>query len=212
MTIADSNGRVAEFECLLTLRLKIAALVLAYSEIFQDSKLLGDALYRLQDFIAGLALTADLESELQTVLDSGSSDPAFILAISTAYACIRKSCYSTTEVADAITHIYVETQKGIKWNRPPEIRILKYILSLEDEFNIAAELRRATINGPHIETEAYDYLSTTNERLLQTLDAILRAYREVKNDPISALTTGTSDPVVIKRAALIKATLSKREL
>merc|ERR1711933_74128 len=112
--------------------------------------------------------------------DMAAADISFALIISKAYSSVKESSYANSEVAYVMMNIYFKVQELLANNKPIEIRILKYLLTLEDPMIIENELNRALTKAEKTETESHEYLFTTRKRLLDTINAIIQSYAKSK--------------------------------
>merc|ERR1712066_1039809 len=110
-----------------------------------------------------LASTSSLdlaEKKIDDMATAGLVDIPFALIVSKAYSSVKESSYANSEVAYVMMNIYFKVQELLANNKPIEIRILKYLLTLEDPMIIENELNRA------LTKEFHEYLFTTYKQLL----------------------------------------------
>jgi hypothetical protein len=204
---AQNIGNNQEAETLLTLGTKIAALSQAYDFVLKDHDLIRGALQRFKDFLDGVTSFESAEKKIDEMASTGELDPALLLIISKAYSSTKHSSYTNTEVADIMSHLYFRAKEQLSKQRPPQIRILKHLLSLEDALQIEAELERAlTLDESNIDGKSHDYLVTTPVHLHQLVDTILHSYK--KNEAKAKLfALNMNQPQAVRRLVDIQRVL-----
>merc|ERR1711959_448431 len=144
----------------------------------------------------------DAENKIYEMAISGELDPAFVLTVSKTYSSIKESPYSDTEIADIMMHLYFMVQEQLAKDKPPEIRILKYLLTIEDPLKTETELNRALTSDQSatVNSKTHEFLSTTRFKLLRTINEILYAYNKNRIKTISSSElTKTINPGAIQK-------------
>ena len=89
--------------------------------------------------------------------------------------------------------------------QPKVVRILKYLLSIEDPKDVRNGLEEAFTPGPEIEIGDEDYLFCEAPELLSTIDAVLKAYDQQKGKAnITGQAAELMTPEVIEKMKTIK--------
>uniref|UniRef100_A0A0E0QHA3 Uncharacterized protein n=1 Tax=Oryza rufipogon TaxID=4529 RepID=A0A0E0QHA3_ORYRU len=114
----------------------------AFDDILNSSSL-DDAC----DKIKSLAKTKELDSSL-------------ILLINRAWAAAKDSTTMKNEVKDIMYHIYTTTKESLKSISPPEMKLLKYLLNIEDPEERFGALATAFSPGDEHEAKDEDALYT----------------------------------------------------
>ncbi|EAY73693.1 hypothetical protein OsI_01577 [Oryza sativa Indica Group] len=113
------------------------------------------------------------------------------------------------EVKDIMCHIYTTTKESLKSISPPEMKLLKYLLNIEDPEERFGAL--ATAFSPEVEHEAKDEdaLYTTPNELHKWTKMMLDSYHLNKEETDFMDARKMSDPVIIQRLTLLKETIEE---
>lgn len=172
----------------------------AYDQVAKDEAAMRDAGSRLHEFLSQVQSVEDAEMKIDQMAEQGRLDPAFLLTMAKAYAAAKDSSLTKPDVMDIMAHMYFKAQETAARQQPPEVRILKYLLSVEDPLQRHAELEEAFKPGAPMETSTQDFLTTTPERLLQTVETVLATYETQKTrSTVLGETAKMMNPVVIQR-------------
>merc|ERR1712187_206655 len=138
------------------------------------------------------------EKNIDYLASKNEVDPALLLIISKTYSSVKESSYAKTTVAEVISHIYFKSQEILSKAKPYEIRILKHLLTLEDPIQIEIELEKAITPGPNFESETHEYIFTNRDKLLNTINVIIRTYQTgVSKTSLLGLNIEKFNPIVI---------------
>eukprot|EP00746_Dinoflagellata_sp_MGD_P151722 gnl/MRDRNA2_/MRDRNA2_83207_c2_seq1.p1 gnl/MRDRNA2_/MRDRNA2_83207_c2~~gnl/MRDRNA2_/MRDRNA2_83207_c2_seq1.p1 ORF type:complete len:268 (+),score=15.92 gnl/MRDRNA2_/MRDRNA2_83207_c2_seq1:129-932(+) len=193
---------------LRSLKLKIIVWVESYSDVVNDIEVMRNAFDRFHNFFDGLSTIEDIELSIHKKLLLGRVDPAKMLSVSKAYSSVLESPYSRTEIAELVSHLYIELQKQKSWNTPIEIKILRHLMKIEDTFKFYAELERSVMPGSNLESRTHDYLWSTTARLLRTIDMSLKTIHELKKKKKSIIKETDCVRVVEKLMQIKEKTLN----
>merc|ERR1712217_701242 len=196
---AQNSGASKESEMLCVLGTKIIATLEVYDSIINEKKTLKKAFDLLLDLLASTSSLDSAEKKIDDLTIAGLVDISFAFIISKAYSSVKESFYTNTEIAYVMMNIYFKVQELLANNKSIEIRILKYLLTLEDPMIIENELNRALTKAQKTETESHEYLFTTRERLLDTIDAIIQSYVKSKTWLARIPQASKETPPVVQR-------------
>merc|ERR1712187_595986 len=136
------------------------------------------------------------EKNIDYLASKNELDPALLLIISKNYSSVKESSYAKTSVAEVISHIYFKSQEILSKSKPYEIRILKHLLTLEDPMQIEIELEKAITPGPNFESETHEYIFTNHNKLLYTINIMIRTYqRKVSETSFGGLNIKKFNPI-----------------
>lgn len=125
------------------------------------------------------------ESRIDDLAASGRLDPAFMMTAAKAYAAASESPYTRDEAKEVMYKLWRKAQASFSAAQPPEVRILKYLLTLPGEVDVRSALNDAFTPGAGPRGgeasgapagEPRQWLSTTPPALLAKVDAVLTAY------------------------------------
>ena len=172
-----AGGAEAERERLAAAGASLATLCDAYDQATGDRDKVLDAQQSL-DYLLEAGSPDDMAGRMDTLASQGKIDPAFLMTTAKAYAGVKQTDMVEEEVKDVMYHLYRQAKESFLQDTPKDIRILKYVLNLgglrerrdalEEAFTPGAE--DGSSDG---ETE---YLATTPESMLLTIDALLFTY------------------------------------
>uniref|UniRef100_A0A0E0LTQ3 Uncharacterized protein n=1 Tax=Oryza punctata TaxID=4537 RepID=A0A0E0LTQ3_ORYPU len=148
------------------------------------------------DKIKSLAKTKELDSSL-------------ILLINRAWAASKDSTTMKNEVKDIMCHIYTTTKESLKSISPPEMKLLKYLLNIEDPEERFGALATAFSPGDEHEAKDEDALYTTPNELHKWTKMMLDSYHLNKEETDFMDARKMSDPVIIQRLTLLKETIEE---
>uniref|UniRef100_I1NMH8 Uncharacterized protein n=1 Tax=Oryza glaberrima TaxID=4538 RepID=I1NMH8_ORYGL len=148
------------------------------------------------DKIKSLAKTKELDSSL-------------ILLINRAWAAAKDSTTMKNEVKDIMCHIYTTTKESLKSISPPEMKLLKYLLNIEDPEERFGALATAFSPGVEHEAKDEDALYTTPNELHKWTKMMLDSYHLNKEETDFMDARKMSDPVIIQRLTLLKETIEE---
>jgi hypothetical protein len=172
------NGDNIKSDNLQIIYSKISALIEAYDHVIKDKELIQDAINRLQILLNHSSSIHNAEIMIDDIVKTNQLDPALLLILSKSYISVKNSSFSETNVADIMTHLYFRVQEQLSKSKSPEVRILKYLLTLDDPLKAHTEMIRALHVGPNFETKTHEHISTTPDKLIRVIDAVLNAHKK----------------------------------
>eukprot|EP00747_Dinoflagellata_sp_TGD_P125914 gnl/TRDRNA2_/TRDRNA2_174227_c0_seq1.p1 gnl/TRDRNA2_/TRDRNA2_174227_c0~~gnl/TRDRNA2_/TRDRNA2_174227_c0_seq1.p1 ORF type:complete len:351 (+),score=-9.91 gnl/TRDRNA2_/TRDRNA2_174227_c0_seq1:51-1103(+) len=214
---AWNRGDKVETEMLHTVATKIYTLDDAYKRVLKKRELMKDAIYLLYELLNSVSSIDQAEEKIDDLAKRGNLDAAFTLVVSKVYASISESPHSTNELKDVSMHLYFRVQEQVAKAKPPEVKILKYMLTLEDPIHIenaltrslAAPQRSSLMEKRHKKKQAH--LFTCHEKLYSSIKTVLKVYQknQINFTPSSRLAHGYN-PVILKRLVNLQKILESR--
>ncbi|KAL6841234.1 hypothetical protein ACP4OV_028752 [Aristida adscensionis] len=187
---AKCLSAIHAYDCTLE-QLDIESAQLKFDDILNSSSL-DDACHKIKS----LAKAKELDSSL-------------ILLINRAWAAAKDSTTMKDEVKDIMYHIYTTTKESIKSISPPEMKLLKYLLNIEDPEERFGALAAAFSPGDEREAKDEDALYTTPNELHKWVKMMLDSYNLNKEETDFMDARKMSDPVIIQRLTLLKETIEE---
>eukprot|EP00884_Botryococcus_braunii_P001959 jgi/Botrbrau1/11764/Bobra.0195s0089.1 len=166
---------VKEREDLLNLMARVLALVSVYDQMAANEAALDTAVANFEDLLQVESIQ-EADAKIDALAASGQLDPALLLTMAKAYAASKDTDVTREEVKDIMAHLYFKAKESFAKMQPPEVRILKHLLSVDDPLEREAGLRDAFTPGADLETNSQDFLSTTPDKLMGAIEAVLEAY------------------------------------
>jgi len=203
---ADEKNR----DVLITLATKIASICDALDKAAEDMESAEEAGQTLQKLLSVGSLE-EADKMIDDLAASGGLNPALLLTAAKAYNSVKESQYVEEEVKDVMAHLYFKMKETSGRQQPVEVRILKYILSMEDPLERKEQLSAAFTPGAPLETQHEDYLCTTPERLLMTIQTVLSAFDSQKSNRVGMTGEAATlmSPAVIERMREVELDIEK---
>ncbi|PRW50773.1 glutamine cyclotransferase [Chlorella sorokiniana] len=175
LRIKAAHDAAAEQEALLALAAQLAALVEAYDRVARDQQAMEAAAESFSSLLQVDSLEA-ADKKIDELAASGKLDPALLLMMAKAYAGSKETNITQEEVKDVMAHLYFKAKESFAQQAPKEVRILKYLLTVDSEADRAQLLEQAFEPGAELEGADVDYLCTTPMLLLNTVENVLALY------------------------------------
>ena len=176
----------------------------AFDEATKDQETLEEAAENLQELLQVETLE-EMNTKIDEMQANGKLDPALVLTAAKAYMSVKESPYVEEEVKDVMAHLYFKMKETMGRQQPKEVRILKYLLSIEDPQEIRKGLEEAFTPGPELTVGDEDMLFCEAPALLQTIDAVLKAYDGQKGKAnITGQAAELMQPEVIEKMKTVK--------
>jgi hypothetical protein len=172
-----AEGQVASLEAeqLAALGTQLSVIVDAYDRVAEDTQALDSASMNFADLLQSESME-QAEAKLDELAATGKLDPALLLTMAKAYSGVKETDITKEEVKDVMAHLYFKAKEKFAAQAPAEARILKFLLSVEGESERIELLDQAFQPGPELVTSNEDYLHTTPDALLNTIENILMVY------------------------------------
>lgn len=108
------------------------------------------------------------------------------------------------EVKDILYHLYVSARGNLQRLMPKEIRILKYLLTIEDPEQKASALKDAFTPGEELEGNDIDCLYTTPEKLHTWIRTVIDAYHFSREGTLIKEARDLMNPKIIEKLKELK--------
>ena len=176
----------------------------AFDEATKDQQTLEDAADNFKELLEVETLE-EMNTKIDEMQAQGKMDPAMVLTAAKAYMSVKESPYVEEEVKDVMAHLYFKMKETMGRQQPKEVRILKYLLSIEDPQEIRKGLEEAFTPGPELTVGDEDYLFCEAPVLLQTIETVLKAYDAQKGKAnITGQAAELMQPEVIEKMKTVK--------
>ncbi|KAK9840732.1 hypothetical protein WJX81_001023 [Elliptochloris bilobata] len=175
-TLAAAAGDdLARREELAAMGARLAALATATDKAEEDLAAQQAAAQELKSLLEVESME-EADKRLDDLAAQGRLNPALLLMMAKAHAAAKESSYTKEEAKDVMAHLYFKAKESFAAQQPPEVRIMKHLLSLDDPAQRRAALGEAFTPGAQVAIATQDYLTTTPEALLRAVEAVLGAY------------------------------------
>ncbi|KAL2231974.1 UNVERIFIED_CONTAM: hypothetical protein Sindi_1377400 [Sesamum indicum] len=175
-TVAESYyDNPTEQNAVANLRSVCLAAVEAYDTATENIEALNAAELKLQDIINSPSVDAACR-KIDNLAEKNQLDSALVLMITKAWSAAKESNMMKDEVKDVLFHLYKTARGNLQRLMPKEIRILKYLLTIEDPEERMSALKDAFTPGEELEGQDIDCLYTTPEQLHTWIRTVVDAY------------------------------------
>ncbi|CAN6277334.1 unnamed protein product [Urochloa humidicola] len=161
------------------------------------------------DDILNSSSLEDACDKIKSLAKAKELDSSLILLINRAWAAAKDSTTMKDKVKDIMYHIYTTTKESLKIISPPEMKLLKYLLNIEDPEERFGALATAFSPGDEREAKDEDALYTTPNELHKWIKMMLDSYHLNKEETDFMDARKMSDPVIIQRLTLLKETIEE---
>lgn len=128
----DKKAGQKERAALSAVATQVAALVTAHDAVLGDEGALAGAKRSLGDLLSSSSIE-EADAKIDAMAAEGRLSPATVLALARAYNGVNESAYTKEEVKDVMAHLYFKARETYFSQAPPEIRILKYLLTIPSD-------------------------------------------------------------------------------
>ena len=128
----DKKAGQKERAALSAVATQVAALVTAHDAVLGDEGALAGAKRSLGDLLSSSSIE-EADAKIDAMAAEGRLSPATVLALARAYNGVNESAYTKEEVKDVMAHLYFKARETYFRQAPPEIRILKYLLTIPSD-------------------------------------------------------------------------------
>ena len=201
---ATEDAADAERDALARTAARLISICEAFDEATKDQETLEEAAENFKELLEVETLE-EMNQKIEEMSQQGKMDPALVLTAAKAYMSVKESPYVEEEVKDVMAHLYFKMKETMGRQQPKEVRILKFLLAMEDPREIRNGLEEAFTPGPELTTEDEDYLFCEAPALLKTIDAVLDAYEQQQGKAsITGQAAELMQPEVIEKMKTIK--------
>lgn len=151
------------------------AAVQAYDTATESIEALHAAELKFQDIVNSPSLSEACR-KIDNLAEKNQLDSALMLMISKAWSTAKESNMMKDEVKDILYHLYKTSVGNLQRLMPKEIRILKYLLTIEDPEELNCGLKDAFTPGQELEGKDVDCLYTSPQELHQWIKTVVDAY------------------------------------
>ncbi|KMT07854.1 hypothetical protein BVRB_6g145520 [Beta vulgaris subsp. vulgaris] len=175
-TVAESyHDNPAEQNAVVKLGNMCLAAVQAYDTASESIEALNAAEVKFQDIINSPSIDAACR-KIDSLAEKNELDSALVLMITKAWSGAKESNMVKDEAKDVLYHLYKTARGNLQRLMPKEIRIVKYLLTIEDPEERLSVLHDAFTPGEELEGKDVDNLYTTPEKLHTWIKAVVDAY------------------------------------
>lgn len=201
---ASEDAADKERDDLARLATRLLSICEAFDEATKDQETMEEAAANFKELLEVETLE-EMNQKIDQMAAEQKLDPALVLTAAKAYMSVKESPYVEEEVKDVMAHLYFKMKETMGRQQPKEVRILKYLLAMDNPQEIRSGLEDAFTPGPELTTQDEDYLFCEAPALLATIEAVLKAYEQQKGKAnITGQAAELMQPEVIEKMKTIK--------
>ncbi|GMI90905.1 hypothetical protein like AT1G36320 [Hibiscus trionum] len=198
-TVAESYyGNPTEQNALAKLGNTCLAAVQAYDTATENIEAINAAELKFQDIINSPSLDVACR-KIDSLAEKNQLDSALVLMITKAWSAAKESDMTKDEVKDILYHLYMTARGNLQKLLPKEIRIVKYLLTIEDPEERLCALNDAFTPGEELEGIDVDNLYTTPEKLHTMMRAVVDAYNLSQEGTLLREARDLMNPKIIQK-------------
>ncbi|KAL6970300.1 hypothetical protein U1Q18_029999 [Sarracenia purpurea var. burkii] len=179
------------------------AAVQAYDTASESIEAVKAAELKFQDIINSPSVDAACR-KIDNLAEKNQLDSALVLMITKAWSAAKESNMMKDEVKDILYHLYMTARGNLQRLMPKEIRILKYLITIEDPEQQLCALKDAFTPGEELEGKDIDCLYTTPEELHTWIKAVVDAYHFSSEGTLIREARDLMNPNIIRRLEELK--------
>lgn len=179
------------------------AVVQAYDTASESIEALNAAELKFNDIINSPTLDAACK-KIDTLAEKKELDSALMLMLTKAWSASKESNMMKDEVKDILYHLYMTARGNLQRLMPKEIRILKYLLTIEDPDEQLCALKDAFTPGTELEGKDVDSLYTTPEKLFTWIRTVVDAYHFSREGTLIREARDLMNPKIIQKLEELK--------
>ncbi|XP_057957286.1 uncharacterized protein At4g37920 isoform X2 [Malania oleifera] len=158
---------------------------------------------KFQDIINSPSLDAACR-KIDNLAEKNQLDSTLVLMITKAWSAAKESNMTKDEVKDIMYHLYMTARGNLQRLMPKEIRILKYLLMIEDPEELKCALKDAFTPGEELEGKDVDCLYTTPEKLHTWMRTVVDAYHSSREGTLIREARDLMNPKIIQKLEELK--------
>ncbi|CAL2235325.1 unnamed protein product [Prunus armeniaca] len=179
------------------------AAVQAYDSATESIEALNAAELKFQDIINSPSVDAACR-KIDHLAEKSQLDSTLVMMITKAWSAAKESSMTKDEVKDVLYHLYVTARGNLQKLMPKEIRIIKYLLTIEDPEERLSALHDAFTPGEELEGKDVDNLFTTPEKLHTWIKAVVDAYHFSQEGTLIREARDLMNPKIIQKLEELK--------
>ncbi|KAH9623446.1 hypothetical protein KSS87_004524 [Heliosperma pusillum] len=198
-TVAESyHDNPTEQNAVAKLGNMCVAAVQAYDTASESIEAVNAAELKFQDIINSPSVDAACR-KIDSLAEKNQLDSALVLMITKAWSAAKESNMMKDEAKDVLYHLYTTARGNLQRLMPKEIRIVKYLLMIEDPEEKMSALSDAFTPGEELEGKDMDSLYTTPEKLHTWIKSVVNAYHFSQEGTLIREARDLMNPKIIQK-------------
>lgn len=211
LVVAKDDAEAEDADELARLQSQLLSLCEAHDQTMEERESMEHAASNIQEMLNTNTIE-EMDSKVDAMANEGRIDQATLLSAAKMYNSVKQSQYTKDEVKEVMAHLYFKMQETQHRQQPPVVRILKFLVSIEDPSERSFQMEAAFTPGAEFETESEDFLHCEPEQLLKVIQQVLTAYRNQRAETSSMVGEAAQlmDPTVIQRMTELESEIESR--
>ncbi|KZV54915.1 hypothetical protein F511_31984 [Dorcoceras hygrometricum] len=198
-TVSESfYDNPADREAIVEIADRCLAAVQTYDLATESLEALTAAEGKFEDIVNSPTLDAACR-KIDSLAEKNQLDSTLVLMISKAWSAAKESNMMKDEVKDVLYHLYKTARGNLQRLMPKEIRILKYLLTIEDPEERMSALKDAFAPGEELEGNDVDSLYTTPTQLHTWIRTIVDAYHFSREGSLIREARDLMNPKIVQK-------------
>ncbi|XP_073134974.1 uncharacterized protein At4g37920 [Henckelia pumila] len=198
-TVSESfYDNPAEREAIVKIADTCLAAVQAYDTATESLEALAAAETKFEDIINSPTLDAACR-KIDNLAEKNQLDSTLVLMITKAWSAAKESNMMKDEAKDVLYHLYKTARGNLQRLMPKEIRILKYLLTIENPEERMSALKDAFTPGEELEGNDVDSLYTTPEQLHTWIRSVVDAYHFSREGTLIREAKDLMNPKIVQK-------------
>ncbi|OMO94143.1 hypothetical protein COLO4_16507 [Corchorus olitorius] len=170
----------------------------AYDTASENIEAIKAAELKFQDIINSPSLDVACR-KIDSLAEKNQLDSALVLMITKAWSAAKESNMTKDEAKDILYHLYMTARGNLQRLLPKEIRIVKYLIGIEDHDELMCALNDAFTPGEELEGQHVDNLYTTPEKLHTIMRVVVDAYHSSQEGTLLREARDFMNPKIIQK-------------
>ncbi|XP_073282471.1 uncharacterized protein At4g37920-like [Primulina huaijiensis] len=198
-TVSESfYDNPVEREAIVKIADRCLVAVQAYDTATESLEALTAAETKFEDIINSPTLDAACR-KIDNLAEKNQLDSTLVLMITKAWSAAKESNMMKDEVKDVLYHLYKTARGNLQRLMPKEIRILKYLLTIQDPEERMSALKDAFTPGEEVEGNDVDSLYTTPEQLHTWIRTVVDAYNFSREGTLIREARDLMNPIIVQK-------------
>ncbi|XP_027930268.1 uncharacterized protein At4g37920 [Vigna unguiculata] len=184
------------------------AAVQAYDAATESLEQVNAAELKFQDIISSPSLDAACR-KIDNLAEKKELDSTLVLMITKAWSAAKESDMMKEEVKDILYHLYKTAVGNLQKLVPKEVRIVKYLIQIDDPEEQLSALKDAFTPGEELEGKDVDNLYTTPEKLHTWIKGVVDAYHLSREGTLIREARDLMSPEIIQKLEVLKMVIER---
>ncbi|MCH86937.1 hypothetical protein A2U01_0007800, partial [Trifolium medium] len=180
-----------------------------YDGAIESIEQINAAQLKLRDIVNSPSLDAACR-KIDNLAGKKELDSTLVLMITKAWAAAKDSNMTKPEVKDILFHLYKTSVANLQRNIPKDVRIVKYLIQIEDPEEQLSALQDAFTPGVELQGTDVDSVYTTPEKLHMWVKSVVDAYHLSKEGTLLREARDMMSPEIIKKLEMLQKVIERK--